>query len=505
MAYYLKYRPQTISDLDNENVREILTSTLSVKEPPHAYLLTGPKGLGKTSSARIIAKVLNCQNKAKNSIEPCNKCETCVSITKGSSIDVIEIDAASNRGIDEIRELKEKIRLAPAQALKKVYIIDEVHMLTTEAFNALLKTLEEPPQHAVFVLATTEPQKIPETIISRCLHVSFHKATIQEIEHSLDRIVKGEDIKIDKDTLEEIVNLSDGGFRDGAKILEELVSLSDGKKIDSGLLEKRFKTRALGDASITILKAFSKKDAKEGIVFIRKISKEGIDFSYLLSKIIDDFHRALLFKVGVAQDKDVSEIASQLSLAEMSVLFSILTKAKEQMRFSPLEELPLELSLVEWAEMGQGHEAVVEIEEDVISNPEEITIKTLRRHAGNLVKNEFTKTESAKSGTKEKTTEKKNHDRNLLSYKSSGDHSEEWLNDFWQEIIHRMKDYNHTLAGVMRGCRIKSFDRKVLVIETKFSFHKERLGEEKTLHKIEEICSALTGNKVNVSLELTSK
>src|SRR5260221_6410497 len=217
MVYYRKYRPQTISELDSEKVRDTLYAVLSGKEIPHAFLFTGPKGLGKTSTARIVAKVVNClhirsviasgakqsqkeQEIATNSsssrndanIEPDNTCDQCISITNGTNIDVLEIDGASNRGIDEIRELRDRVNLAPSRAKKKIYIIDEVHMLTNEAFNALLKTIEEPPSHVMFVFCTTEPHKVPATIISRCFHVQFPRATDTDIVRSLERIVTGE-------------------------------------------------------------------------------------------------------------------------------------------------------------------------------------------------------------------------------------------------------------------------------------------------------------------------
>src|SRR3989338_9371100 len=219
MAFYRTYRPQTIAQLDSEYIREILYSFFSTKKTPQSVLLTGPKGLGKTSAARIIAKVVNCTGRRKDAktIDPCNKCSECVSISSGSYLDVLEIDGASNRGIDEIRDLREKVKLSPASAQKKVYIIDEVHMLTTEAFNALLKTLEEPPDHAIFMLCTTEPQKVPSTIISRCFHIAFHPATESELIRSFGRIVKGEKIDIDKEALKVIAKLSEGGFRDGTK------------------------------------------------------------------------------------------------------------------------------------------------------------------------------------------------------------------------------------------------------------------------------------------------
>src|SRR3984957_8449045 len=230
MVFYRKYRPQKIDYLDSAAVRDTLHAVLQ-NDVSHAFLFTGPKGLGKTSTARIVAKVVNCERRKKGEVEPCNECDQCVSITNGTNVDVLEIDAASNRGIDEIRELKEKIRLAPVAAKRKVYIIDEVHMLTTEAFNALLKTLEEPPSHAMFILCTTEAHKVPETIVSRCFQIMFKPATEEELVRSFKRIVEGEKLKIDDEVLKYIAGLADRGFRDGVKMLEEVYLLSQNKPI----------------------------------------------------------------------------------------------------------------------------------------------------------------------------------------------------------------------------------------------------------------------------------
>jgi DNA polymerase-3 subunit gamma/tau len=182
MSFYRIYRPQIIEEIDNIVVREAILRLLGKpkKDLPHAYMFTGPRGGGKTTAARIIAKLFNCTHPSADS-GPCGKCDQCVSIAEGRNLDVLEIDAASNRGIDEIRALRDGINLVPASADHKIYIIDEVHMLTTEAFNALLKTLEEPPAHAVFVLATTNPEKVPVTIKSRCVNISFAKASVEEL------------------------------------------------------------------------------------------------------------------------------------------------------------------------------------------------------------------------------------------------------------------------------------------------------------------------------------
>ena len=314
MVFYLKYRPKKISELDSVILRERLETLLKGKLPdkiPHAFLFTGPKGLGKTSTARILAKSINCTNRKGAEIEPCNVCASCKAINNGSSLDVIELDGASNRGIDEIRDLREKIRLSPLSSHKKVYIIDEVHMLTTEAFNALLKTLEEPPVHAVFILCTTEPQKVPATIASRCFRVLFERATDEDLVHSFARIAKGEGIKADGDALLEIAKLSDGSFRDGAKILEDLSGTSH---LTASLVEKKYKTQTLNKSLESLINSFAKRDAKTGIAIINSLSQEGVDFKLLTESLINYLHKSLIsqvdggsFPLNLAETKNLLE------------------------------------------------------------------------------------------------------------------------------------------------------------------------------------------------------
>jgi len=300
-AFYLKYRPQTLSQLiGQEAVKKNLLSSFQNNKLSHAYLLVGPRGTGKTSTARILAKMVNCS--AKQNI-PCNECAECLSITDGSNLDLIEIDAASNRGIEDIRSLRDKIKLAPTSAKKKVYIIDEVHMLTAEAFNALLKTLEEPPTHALFILATTESQKIPQTIISRVQRLDFKLATQGELLEALSKIVKAEKIDIDEEAINLLVKKSDGSFRDGVKLLDQVASI--GEKVTAKLIEQSFKSGQF-ESILDLIKDFSSPSA--ALMNINKQLEGGADAKSLILMLMDVFRNLMLIKNGVGEQLVKSDL-----------------------------------------------------------------------------------------------------------------------------------------------------------------------------------------------------
>lgn len=341
--FYLKYRPQTIEEIDTELVRKKLQTILASQKIPHAILLTGPKGTGKTSTARIIAKSINClknlySGNSKNP-EPCNSCQNCKSITSGSAVDIVEIDAASNRKIDDIRSLIEQIKFAPLAARYKVYIVDEVHMLTTEAFNAILKTLEEPPPFTIFILATTEVDKLPKTIISRCIRFIFNKAQQTEIVRMLDRIVKSESLKIDKNGLNLIASRSDYSFRDAAKILEEL---SIEKATDLSKIEKHLGVRS---ENRLILESISKKDLKKTLSQIQQFDRMGGDFKLLIEFILNELHLALISKSAI---EEASDSYYNFSMTEITKLVKLLYEAYNMMKVSPNDALPLEIVVAQY-------------------------------------------------------------------------------------------------------------------------------------------------------------
>lgn len=318
MTYYLKYRPQTIEDLDITSVRESLTKIVKSNEIPHALLFAGSKGTGKTSTARILAKIINCTE--RKDYEPCNKCESCLSITNSTNMDVVEMDAASNRGIDDIRTLRDVVKLSPSGSKAKVYIIDEAHMLTTEASNALLKTLEEPPQHVYFVLATTNPEKLIDTIRSRTTLIQFTKATSDETKRSLKRIIDNEKLNVKESELEKIIKISKGSFRDAVKMLEQ-------HSKDESFLQNQSLFDADKLASILL-----SKDVDKALSEVTSAIKNGVSAENLTMELL-----------SILQVKLLNEKTDDLIK-----LIGLILSVQEYNKVSPIEELPLELAIIKW-------------------------------------------------------------------------------------------------------------------------------------------------------------
>ena len=353
MTFYRTYRPQTISQLDKPDVRDRLFAMVKSRNIPHALLFTGPRGTGKTSTARLVAKMLNCEKLAAGTskdTEPCNQCDQCRAIASGTHLDVYEIDAASNRGIDEIRDLREKINLSCAMGKKKVYIVDEAHMLTREAFNALLKTLEEPPAHVHFILATTDDHKLPDTIKSRCTQIAFSKATVDEIVHGLNRVVSGESLTIDEGVLELIAQRSGGSFRDAVKLLEQAVSEN---ALTLDILSAMLHSVSVDDR---VLDMFAGKEAKALLAWIQELDQKGTDFSVVVSELLTRFHDVMLEQYGVSPQTGTEHdaIVKKFTQKELAYLMRLLSRAHQETKTWYIEPLPLELAVVDYC----GHKSV---------------------------------------------------------------------------------------------------------------------------------------------------
>ncbi len=351
-VFYRKWRPRTLSEVvGQEPVTRTLLNALVTGRVAHAYLFFGPRGTGKTSTGRILAKAVNCLQNENG--EPCNKCVICQSFNEGRAVDLIEIDAASNTGVDDIRDLKEKVNFAPNMARYKVYIIDEVHMLSTSAFNALLKTLEEPPEHVIFILATTEVHKVPPTITSRCQRFDLRRIPLSAMIGRLEHICQAEGITAEPDALALIARSATGSLRDAENLLEQMV-VYHGSSIE--LQQVRSELGLTGDARIReLMKAILGCDIPGGMKIINSVAADGLDLRQFNRELADSLRSMMLIKAGAGDTleltpEEVEEMktaGADVSLEEISRAIKLFAQA--DFRFSPQSTLPLELALVDFS------------------------------------------------------------------------------------------------------------------------------------------------------------
>lgn len=418
MSLYRKYRPQSFEHLvGQDHVSITLSNALKLNKVNHAYLFTGPRGTGKTTTARIMAKSVNCVNLKEG--RPCEQCEICNDINEGKLIDVIEIDAASNRGIDEMRDLKEKINFAPTRARNKVYIIDEVHMLTKEAFNALLKTLEEPPESVFFILATTEVHKIPETILSRCQRFDFRRIDLKTLVSRLKYIAQQESIEAEEKALELIADHAQGGMRDAIGLMEQISAngkltydhVCDVLGISGYASIERLYTALGGDDPA------AKPDLAKALAEIGALFKEGFDLINFNKNFLEYLRKRLLASV---------ENNSSVLTHRILKWIDLFQKSFEQSRHSPIAQLPLELAIVEAGMMQTVKaQAPAPIKENI---PQRTTAPvTDRVHAG-ITAPAFTPQKSPIST-----------DSTMISNNESAVISIEQIRSKWKDIVNEVK------------------------------------------------------------------
>ncbi|UKS25630.1 DNA polymerase III subunit gamma/tau [Paenibacillus sp. HWE-109] len=358
IALYRTWRSQTFRDVvGQKHITQTLQNSLRENRLTHAYLFNGPRGTGKTSTAKILAKAVNCLHGPAE--EPCNACSACERITEGAVMDVVEIDAASNRGVEEIRDIRDKVKYAPTEVRQKVYIIDEVHMLTTEAFNALLKTLEEPPAHVMFILATTEPHKIPATIISRCQRFDFRRVSMDDQVQRLKYICEQEQISINEEALHYIARLSDGGMRDALSLLDQATSFATGEvqladilSITGGVASDQFKKLVL---------FIKEKNLGAALELIDTFMQEGKSADKCIENLINYFRDLLMVRMvpnspviteRVFDMGELKEIAGHFSAAEMMAMIETLNHYQSEMKYSVQPQTLLEISVMK---MCGGH------------------------------------------------------------------------------------------------------------------------------------------------------
>ena len=361
LVLYRKYRPQTFAEvIGQEHVVQTLTNAISSGMISHAYLFSGPRGTGKTTLARLLAKAVNCENRKSGEYEPCNKCSSCLEIMQGNEMDLIEIDAASHRGIDDIRELRDGIKFVPTKSKYKVFILDEAHQLSKDAANALLKTLEEPPSHAIFVLATTEIHKMIPTVISRCQRFDFRRLTLPEIIKRLEIIAGKEKVKVERAALELIALNSGGAIRDSEGLLDQALTFAGSR----GEIKAEDIKDLLGLVEVELVAKFCdflcQKKASEAINFLNEVTDRGADLQEFAKILINYLRQALILKItGVEEGNPIitgltkeefqklQNQAANFKEEEIRNILNLFLEAENKMRYSPILQLPLELAIIE--------------------------------------------------------------------------------------------------------------------------------------------------------------
>jgi len=535
-----QWRPQVFEDvIGQRSITQTLQNAISQKRVPHAFLFTGARGVGKTSTARILAKALNCEKGPQ--INPCNQCTNCKEITDGISMDVIEIDGASNRGIEEIRELRENVRYTPAKSRYKIYIIDEVHMLTREAFNALLKTLEEPPGHIIFVFATTEPHKIPATILSRCQRYDFKRIPLREVIESLKRIVEKEGIRVSPSGLRVIARESEGSMRDAQSLLDQVISYG-GKEIGDeditevlGLIDQKILSETIG--------AIADRDGERCIGIVEHIYDYGYDIQRFCQDLLQMLRNLILIKVSKHPEglmelppeelEVLKKQAERFSFEQLNHLFSLLLKGEEEIAQSTFPRTQLEITLIRMATL----HPVVPIDE-ILKKLEEMekapSIKgaakpaetsPARDHSGSKPlpgrvepppKNIAGKSKDkivvketpSDQGHQEVVSPSEQEAKNLEVYREERalEESKEVSEEVWRGLVDFARARNPILGSfLVLGSPIRFSDERVEIGFEKDSFHYDRILERGNQKQLELICQEYFKKKTKVVISPLEK
>lgn len=487
MNLYNKYRSKNFSEVvGQKHIVSIVSNAILLDRVGHAYLFSGSRGTGKTTLARLLAKSLNCENRKKNEFEPCNKCTSCKEIDLGSSMDIIEIDAASNRGIDEIRALRDKVKFASSGNKYKVFIIDEVHMLTREAFNALLKTLEEPPQKVVFIMATTELHKVPETIISRTQQFDFELHKLPDIVQRLSEIAKKEKIKIDESSLRLISLTAKGGMRDAITLLDQVSNNT--KQITIEVVRESLGLSSY-EAILRFVKLLYEKDSNKLMEIIEKLSKKGVDFYEFLYEVIEFLRKILLFQMDYKKITDnltkeesieIKKIASKYDVMTTYKIIEKLVKIHNDVKYAIITSLPLELAVFDLCGLKKNDHNKIQ-DNEVLKNNIDKKKQIVIEHKVKVKSCDISKKiKSANNIDLQKILEK------------------------WNEFLKNINSCK-TLSIVLENSKPIKYENNALFIALQFGFYKEKLENKKNYKKLCDKFEEFYNLKTEIKFEVDSK
>lgn len=471
---YRKYRPQTFAEVVGQNhIKTTLEGEIAGQQLAHAYLFVGPRGTGKTTMARLFARTVNCLNRKPDEYEPCNQCQSCEQIKANRSMDIIEMDAATHTQVDNVRENIIANAQVPPYNSKgyKVFIIDEVHMLSKASFNALLKIIEEPPAHIIFILATTEVRKVPETIISRCQRFDFKKISSAVIVDRLAGIMTKEKIDVPKEVLLNVARRSEGCLRDAESLLGQIIGLSDGKKVSVETASMVLPQSNWSSIEL-LVENMLLRNAGAALKHLHHLIQEGADLDDLASDLVEYLRQIVLSQaLGVSYAPDfeestvakIKEFAEKFSTAELLRLLEIfMTKAAET-RSAMIPQLPLELGIVEFIETSQGFASI-----DDAKSTDNVSLE-----------NQATVADSNRGGL-------------------TIDGQSEILRDKWLQILNQIKDYNYSLAAFLKvGHPLKITDN-LITIGFQYDFHAERVRESKNKMAAEDAIANILGRKIRL-------
>ena len=479
---YRKWRPSTLSDLvGQDHISKTLRNAVRLDRISHAYLFCGPRGTGKTSTARILAKSINCESTDQGN--PDNNCVQCEDINLGRSMDLIEIDGASNRRIADIRELSEKIHYSPTSAKNKVYIIDEVHMLTQEAFNALLKTLEEPPSHAVLILATTDVQKVPATIVSRCQRFDFKRISLKAISDKLRFVCESESVDISSDALDLIARKSTGSLRDAENFLEQAI-VSFGTEISLDNLLEFFNIDD-NQFAVKIITEIIESDLKRALNLISDFYESGKDANHILLNMIEIVRSLILVKSNAISEKDLGEttwkslnsLSSKLEMHDLINMAKVFSDSQLQNSITPI--FPLEVAIVQvFTSLKNSPKG----NSQDFSKPDMSFSVSESNQSDSYISQKMTHTKSIKNSFKSQSITPNQIEKKIVSkdLNSIPEISDNELDEKWNDILKSLRQIGNrfNLAALLRGCHNKYIDGDSIVFKFKHISHMERLKTE---------------------------